>query len=168
MAVGRVRVRALRPCRAAFVQKRTFLGSTDARAQERGEDGSGGDAQRRMGRARALGGHAGGTAACAARRVRAWRGRAARREEEREKRRKGAAGDGAQRPFDAAPPGLNRGAGLVPGTQVAGRRGRRGRRHAGGRAATTAAGCKPATGHAERPQLLGPARKSREGNVDKV
>jgi len=127
-------VRALRPCGAAFVKKkRTFLGvlygSPDTRAQERGEDGGGGDAQRRMGRARALGSQAGGTAACAARRVRAQRGicrqgadtqRTTGRSGQRRR-----AGRVSRRPFDAAPPGLNRGAGLVPGTQVAGRRRRR-------------------------------------------
>ena len=122
-------VRALRPCGAAFVKKkRTFLGvlygSPDTRAQERGEDGGGGDAQRRMGRARALGGQAGGTAACAARRVRArrgiwWHGTQRTTGRSGQRRR---AGRVSRRPFDAAPPGLNRGAGLVPGTQVAGRR----------------------------------------------
>ena len=66
LAVGGVR--ALRPC--GFVQNRTFNSRS-------GGDGGGGDAQRRMGRARALDGQAGGTAACAARRVRARRGRAA-------------------------------------------------------------------------------------------
>ena len=131
LAVGGVR--ALRPCGAAFVQKRTFLcvlyGSPDARAQERGGDGGGGDAQRQMGQARALGGQAGGTAACAARRVRArrvrtWRGRAARRGKRGAQQTTGRSGRRAgrvsRRRFDAAPPGLNRGAGLVPGTQVAG------------------------------------------------
>ena len=95
--------------------------------------------------ARALGGQAGGTAARAARRVRAPRGRAARRPP--------AAGLGrwlgaAQRatgrvgrPFDAAPPGLNRGAGLVPGAQVAGRRRRR-RRAATGRPGKLGLACR--------------------------
>ena len=100
----------------------------------------------RIGRACALGGQAGGTAACAARRVRARRGRAAGFAWCGD-RQPQTTGDGAQRatgrvsrrPFDAAPPGSNRGAGLEPGTQVAGRR-----RRAVGRAA--AAGSNRARG----------------------
>ena len=132
-------VRALRPCGAAFVKKRTselFSVETAIPTREAHERGGTGRGRRTtVNRPGACVGRPGGwhRGACgAACTGAAWAPsqRPSPAGAHSGRRHSGRATGRVGRPFDAAPPGLNRGAGLVPGAQEAGRWRRRRRRRA--------------------------------------